>query len=260
MGCMNILSGYAKNRRTTTKNAINLVVFNLMPNRAETEHQIISLLKRTPHDFNLTFCRMKTHRCKHFAKDVAKRYLTLADINNQHFDALIVTGAPVDQKPFQEVDYFTEFKELLQWRKTHVKTCLFSCWAAWAAGTVDQVLTGHPHKQKIYGIYTTDGFTMPHSRYFTIPVNQVTGEVIAGDPEIGATLIHSDKTASYYVTGHLEYGTNTLADEFYRDVSKGLHPHKPLNYFDQKQHPHNTWNQTATKFYRQWLSQFKKAA
>ncbi|WP_429971599.1 homoserine O-acetyltransferase/O-succinyltransferase family protein [Fructilactobacillus sp. Tb1] len=260
MGCMNILSGYAKNNHQPQLDAINLLVLNLMPNRAETEHQIISLLKRTPHNFNVTFCRMKSHHIKHFDSEIIAKYVSLADIRDQHFDALLVTGAPIDQKQFTDIDYWDEFKTFLDWRKTHVNTSLFSCWAAWAAGTVDEVLTGVPVTDKIYGVYTTNGITMPHSRYFKIPQTSVKADVLAGNDEIGATVIFDQQTKSYYVTGHFEYGTTTLANEYFRDVKNGLQTAEPKNYFDQNQHPHNTWNADATKFYRHWLNQFATTA
>ncbi|WP_395320157.1 homoserine O-acetyltransferase/O-succinyltransferase family protein [Fructilactobacillus frigidiflavus] len=254
MGCMNILSGYSKNHHQPQLDAINLLVLNLMPNRAETEHQIISLLKCTPHNFNVTFCRMATHHTKHFASEIIDKYVTLADIEDQNFDALLVTGAPVDQKKFAEIDYWEEFKHFIDWRKDHVGTSLFTCWAAWAAGTLDDVLIGQPVTNKIYGVYTTNGITMPHSRYFKVPVDYVNATVLAGNSQIGATLIWDDTLRSAYVTGHFEYGTNTLAQEYFRDLNNGLHTKKPVNYFDENQRPHNTWKRSGSQFINQWLT------
>lgn len=255
MGCMNVLSGYAKNRHQPQLTAINLLVLNLMPNRSETEHQIISVLKRTPYDFNLTFCRMATHQVKHFASGMLEKYVTFADIKEQHFDALLVTGAPIDQKQFTEIDYWEEFKEFVDWRKTHVTTSCFSCWSAWAAGTIDHVLVGETVPAKIYGVFTTNGITMPHSRYFKIPPKNVKIKVLASNQAIGTTVMWDDETQTYYVTGHFEYGTTTLANEYFRDVKKGLATDKPKNYFTKKQRPKNTWKSDATMFYRDWLRQ-----
>lgn len=252
---MNILSGYSQNKQQPQPMDINLLVLNLMPNRSETEHQIISVLKRTPYDFNLTFCRMATHQTKHFASGMLDKYVTLADIQNQHFDALLVTGAPIDQKQFTEIDYWEEFKTFVEWRKTHVTTSCFNCWSAWAAGTVEQILVGEPVTEKIYGVFTTNGITMPHSRYFKIPKATVKIKVLAGNPQIGATVMWDEATKTYYVTGHFEYGTTTLANEYFRDVKKGLATDQSKNYFTKNQRPKNTWKADATKFYRGWLSQ-----
>ena len=256
MGCINILSGYSQNSHQKIDDALSILVLNLMPNRLETEHQIIDLLKQTDLNINLTFCRMASHHIKHFNPKIIEKYVTTKDVFEDHFDALIVTGAPLDRKNFHDVDYWNEFVDFIKWRKNHVDTCLFSCWAAWAAGTIDGILIGKQLDQKIYGVYTTDGITMPQSRYFTIPRNDVKAKVLAGNDSIGATLIFDSNTNSYYVTGHLEYGTKTLADEYFRDVKKGLDTKKPSNYFDNQDHPINSWHTDATTFYINWLNQF----
>ncbi|CAH1857036.1 homoserine O-acetyltransferase/O-succinyltransferase family protein [Convivina intestini] len=258
MGCINILNGFSNNQHPAQDNAINLLVYNLMPNRLETEHQIISVLKRTPHNFNITFCRMASHHFRHADGGIIQKYATLAEIEQNHFDALLVTGAPLDQKKFTEVDYWEEFKKLLIWRKTHVKTSLFNCWSAWAAGSLDQILSGQALSNKICGVYRSNGFTMPHSRYFKIPTKAVSksARILAEDAQIGATIVFDPRHNSYYLAGHFEYGTRTLAEEYQRDIQRGLNPQVPANYFDNQQRPHNTWQQSATKFYRQWLQQF----
>lgn len=255
MGCLNILSGYSTNSSQKISDGLNILVVNLMPNRVETEQQIVNLVKATNQNINLTFCRMATHQIKHFDPTFTQKYVTTKEVYNQSFDAMIVTGAPVDNLDFQDVDYFNEFKELLDWRKTHVSTCIFSCWSAWAAGTIDGALHGHHVKNKIYGVYNTNNITMPHSRFFKVPLDEVNAELVAGNEEIGATVVFNEKYDSYYVTGHLEYATDTLSNEYFRDVHKGLHPKQPVDYFDPDLHPTNHWRQSAIKFYQHWLNQ-----
>ncbi|USS90302.1 homoserine O-acetyltransferase/O-succinyltransferase family protein [Fructilactobacillus carniphilus] len=255
MGRMNILTGYNQNTTTPQPGALNVLIVNLMPKRAETEHQLISVFKRTHQNFNLTFAYLPHHHFQHYAAGVKQRYASLTDVQDQQFDALLVTGAPVDQKAFQEIDYWDDFQSLLAWRRHHVQTSLFLCWAAWAAGEREHQFTGKRLDHKLCGVFTTDGVTMPHSRYFTIPLASVEPgvRVLAGNDQLGAVVLHAPALNSYYVMGHLEYSTNTLALEEQRDQQAEKSTPHPQNYYHNGR-PVNRWQADATRFFKQWLA------
>ncbi|KRM55299.1 homoserine O-acetyltransferase/O-succinyltransferase family protein [Lacticaseibacillus sharpeae] len=240
--------------------AAKILILNLMPNRAVTEQQFISILSRSakPHqDLAVTFCLPTTHLMRKHAAAIHAAYTDFARIKDQHFAALIVTGAPLDRIAFTDVDYWPEFQEILAWRHTHVQQSLFLCWGAEAAGYADGVFTPLTLDHKITGVYTADGVTMPQSRYFTIPQDSLTrGQVVAGTDALGALIVADDRTNSTYVSGHFEYFAGTLADEYHRDQRKnGDAAPKPQHYFAPDMRPQATWQTSATKFYTDWLQQ-----
>ncbi|WP_056969767.1 homoserine O-acetyltransferase/O-succinyltransferase family protein [Lacticaseibacillus thailandensis] len=251
-----ITTGLTRNHIRPAPNARRILVLNLMPTRAVTEQQIAAALGNTDTNLALTFALPATHQVRHHAAAIRAAYPTLAEMADQHFDGLIVTGAALDQLPFTAVDFWPEFRQLLTWRRTHVEHSLFLCWGAYAALHVDGVADGHQITHKINGIYTTNGVTMPHSRYFTIPITSVQhGKVVAGDDRIGATIITDAALRSTYITGHLEYWTGTLASEFHRDQHRGLTVAPPSNYFDHDMRPVNSWQHDTATFYRHWVHQ-----
>lgn len=250
-----IYNGYSKNTNVSHPEALQVLLLNLMPNRAETELQFISLLKQSQRDIALTFCLPNTHNLKNNAAESLEKYSTFNEIHENYYDALIVTGAPLDRLDFSAVDFWNEFTEILTWRKTHVSQSLFVCWGAYAAGKIDGIFEGKQLIQKISGVFTTNNLTIPHSRYFIIPMsNSIDGDVIAGNDEIGAALIINKELNSTYLTGHLEYQTETLAQEYQRDVAAKLNPPKPKNYFNTQNQPINTWKKTAITLYQQWIN------
>ena len=254
MAVIYITNGFTQNTNIEHPETLKVLLLNLMPNRAETEHQFVSLLKNSRRDITLTFCLPKTHTLKNNARESLEKYATFDEISSNYYDALIVTGAPLDRLDFTAVDYWDEFLDIVDWRKTHAQQSLFVCWSAYAAGEIEGIFKGQQLTKKISGVYTTNRLTIPHSRYFTIPLqNSIDGTIVAGNREIGAVLIKNERLRSTYLTGHLEYKTDTLAQEYKRDSLAGLAPHKPNNYFDKNNNPINTWSATASSFYRQWL-------
>ncbi|KRL96739.1 homoserine O-acetyltransferase/O-succinyltransferase family protein [Liquorilactobacillus satsumensis] len=255
MSCVSILSGLTKNDVPVVPGSLKILILNLMPTRQATEKQFTQLLAQIPQNSTVTFCVPETHQFRHPEKNLFEKYVTFAQIQHNHYDALIVTGAAIDQLPFQAIDYWEELKEILTWRHTHVKTSLFVCWGAYAAGNIEHLFTGLQLKHKLNGVYTVNGITMPHSRYFTIPSQNVNkrARVIAGNNELGAVVIHDPITASLYVTGHLEYSTETLAKEYQRDLRLDPTTQIPYNYFDENLCAQNTWRKSAINFYRTWL-------
>lgn len=254
MAHVNILSGLTANATAAQPNDLNILVLNLMPNRAITERQITAVFAQGLHDVALTFCLPDTHHIRHHELALRQAYTSFNAIKDRHFDGLIVTGAAIDQLPFAEVDFFPELRRILTWRKTHVDGALYICWGAYAAGSIDGTFNGRRLSQKISGVYTTDGLTMPHSRHFTIPQAAVhRGQIIAGSKALGATLIEDNANNNWYLAGHLEYQTDTLRAEYYRDCRKVPTTPLPENYFDEDLKPHNTWHNDAQHVYGAWL-------
>jgi homoserine O-succinyltransferase len=255
MATISILTGLTQNAIVPSADALHLLVLNLMPNRAVTERQLANVFAQGKQDVALTFCLPSTHHINKNATQIRQAYATFDQVEAQYFDGLIVTGAPLDQLEFEQVDFWPEFRRILTWRKAHTKGALFICWGAYAAGELDGVFHGKQLAQKISGIYTTDGLTMPHSRYFTIPLASVVrGNVLAGSQALGATLISDSASNSWYLAGHLEYQTGTLRAEYYRDLHKDPHTPLPAHYFDSDLQPQNTWHDQATQVYTSWLN------
>lgn len=187
-----LLNGFTakESDKTTYRQTKQLLVLNLMPNRAVTEQQVASLLAGTDVDVAVTFAVPASRKVRHHPAAVQQRYTTLADVKNRYFDAMIVTGASLDQTPEQSIDFWPEFQDFMRWQADHIDRRLFICWGAYAAGLVTKDFLPIKQIDKIFGVIETQGFIMPQSRYFTIPVENVdTGQVIAGDRKAGATII-----------------------------------------------------------------------
>lgn len=246
---------------------LNILVVNLMPNRLQTEKQFVAHLASQRINIRLTFAVPTAHKVKHESNLIKGHYVTLDDIWQEYFDGLIVTGAPVDQVPFESIDYWSEFQKLLFWRQSHVSESLFTCWAAYGAGYVEKNFPVESVAHKIFGVYQAsvasdnqhpalvqniDQLIMPHSRYFTIPDDNVSKNLrIAGNNQVGTVLLRDAARHSTYTTGHLEYDTNTLQTEYYRDIQPGILPQKPENY-DSFGQPNNTWHVSAKSFFGNW--------
>ncbi|WP_179396199.1 homoserine O-acetyltransferase/O-succinyltransferase family protein [Lacticaseibacillus absianus] len=255
-----VLSGLTQNHLTPAPNALHLLILNLMPNRAVTERQFTRLFEAIGRPVALTFCLPATHRLRHDAAALLAAYRTFAQVRAQHFDGLIITGAPLDRMPFDAVDFWPELRELMTWRRTHVTGSVFICWGADAAGALEGTFTGERLTTKINGVYTTDGLTMPQSRYFRIPPAAVRrGRILASGPGLGVTALADDATHSLYLAGHLEYLTGTLRAEFYRDLTRDAQTRPPAHYLDTDLQPHNHWAQDAVRVYTTWLNSLTEA-
>jgi len=243
---------------------ITILLVNLMPNRLQTEKQFVRLLNFLPVNVRITFAIPATHNLRHNAVEVTNHYLTLGGVWHQQYDGLIVTGAPVDQIKFEQVDYWQEFQHLLEWRKTHVTESLFACWATYAAGYAERNFPVKAIKNKVSGVYRPSHVTrsklsfglevlkMPQSRYFTVPALGVPRRLkVAADDELGAFILRDEGVNSTYITGHLEYDTTTLADEYERDLAIDNTTLAPENYFVDG-YPVNSWQQTANQFFKNW--------
>lgn len=248
------------------KPTLSILIVNLMPNRLQTEKQLTKLLTQLSVNVNVTFAVPATHHIKHDVDLVKASYVTLNDVWHKNYDGLIVTGAPVDRVKFEDIDYWQEFQKLLAWRKTHVKESLLTCWAAFGAGYAERNFPVRSHKNKIFGVYQikhilkqhsqlTTGLTavtMPHSRYFTIPFQGVSRRLkIAGNDEFGAFILRDEHLQSTYITGHLEYDTSTLQDEYQRDLKIDTATRQPENYYFEGK-PQNSWQTSAETIFSNW--------
>lgn len=261
---------------TEAEQTLNLLVLNIMPNKLETEGQILNLSAGYTKNLSFTFLYPRTH---HFKSDVLehlrKMYATLDEIEDDYFDGLIITGAPVETLDFEEVDYWDEFTQIIDWSKTHVKQTLYICWAAQAGLYYEYGINKRPVDQKIFGIFThhalvadpvvadlPDTFYLPHSRHTTLTTQDIVAQpelkLISDNPKTGPEIIVSTDHRSTFITGHPEYNTNTLANEYFRDQRVGLPIELPENYFyanDPSQRVINRWHESGMKIFDNWLNQ-----
>ncbi|MTV82099.1 homoserine O-acetyltransferase/O-succinyltransferase family protein [Secundilactobacillus folii] len=251
---------------TSSTRPVKLLVVNLMPNKLETERQFVHLFSHLSLDVEVTFLRMASHHSKHTSETALQSaYAVLDDVYDQHFDGMVVTGAPVEQIQFEDVDYWPEFKALLDWRNKHVQQSILECWAAQAGIYADFGINKRVIPSKLFGVYRceinartalTAGFkqlSMPQSRHATLEnISDPRLNVLASDPEAGPVVLASEVTHSTYISGHPEYETQTLNNEFHRDQEKGLPIQLPVNYFSQAK-PTNTWQDDSFHLYDNWI-------
>lgn len=253
---------------------LNFLILNLMPNKKQTDIQLLRLITKYPGKISVNFINLNT--CLHKNMDdvyVQKYYQTFYDIKNNFYDVMIITGAPVEIIPFEEVDYWRELTEIFDWSNLNVKSILHICWGAQAALYHHFGVKKIKYKEKLFGIYSqiiekrspllkdfNDIFDTPQSRYTGIDestVNLNLLNIIAKNSKIGATILESKDRKKIFVFGHLEYDTLSLHKEYIRDINKGLQTKIPHNYYTDdnlKQAVLNTWRSPATLFFRNWIS------
>lgn len=257
---------------------LQICILNLMPVKQDTELQLLRSLSNTPLQVDVTFMKMNSHLSLNTsATHLNKFYDTFDDLKSNKYDGLIITGAPVEQIPFEEVDYWKELCEIMEWSKTHVHSTFHICWGAQAGLYYHYGIKKHLLPEKLSGIYThkvlvphhklmrgfDDTFTLPHSRHTGIDeeaLKRCRGlEVLAVSEIAGSCVICSRNGRQVFVTGHAEYDRDTLAKEYFRDKNKGLNPNVPYNYFpndDASKTPPMIWRSNATLLYTNWLNYF----
>ena len=255
---------------------LRVLILNLMPTKIATETQIMRKLSNTPLQVEVDLLRTKTHEATHVsAGHLETFYRTFDDIRDIHYDGLIITGAPVEQMPFEEVDYWPELCQIMDWSTTHVHSTLHICWGAQAGlyhhyGIQKQVLD-----KKMFGIFPhkinainhpllkgfDDIFMVPHSRYTGVKMEDIETNpnlaLLAYSDIAGAYIVADRTNRQIFITGHAEYDRNTLKDEYMRDVEKGIPIEVPYNYFpddNPKLTPHFTWRGHASLMYSNWLN------
>ncbi|OIL35889.1 homoserine O-succinyltransferase [Oenococcus oeni] len=255
-----VRSGFLKTDHIASE-AKEILILNLMPDRRHVEKNFFDLFNSTKRKLNLTFIVPATHKIKHDSLAVRQVYKTFADIKDNYYDALLVTGAPLEFIDFSQIDYFPEFLEILKWRKKHVAFSTFECWSAMALSRIEYHLDYSLERKKVSGIYETPVYSLlkgtktiqvPQSRYFKINGLAKSWQVITNDKD--GSLISFDRTnRTFIITGHPEYDRETLANEYTRDLKRGLSIDEPRNYFDKKKIPQKTWSRNSTLLYSTWL-------
>lgn len=259
--------------------ALRILILNLMPIKAVTETQILRHLSNSPLQVDIDFLMTSTHMSKNTSSDhLAAFYKHFSDVKNQKYDGMIITGAPVEQIPFEEVDYWNELVEIMDWSKTNVTNTFHICWGAQAGLYHHFGIEKHQLDKKMFGIFEhhivgnanepllrgfDEVFMAPHSRHTGINADDVKNnpnlELLAESSIAGPYIIVSKDRRQIFVTGHSEYDANTLDSEYRRDYDKGLPIQIPVNYYpndDASQTPRVTWRAHALLIYSNWLNYY----
>lgn len=257
---------------------LKIAIVNLMPTKIATETQLLRMLSNSPLQVEIDFVQMDSHISKNTPIEHLKTfYKSFSEIKALKYDGMIITGAPVENLEFEEVDYWQELTELMEWTSTHVTSTFHICWAAQAGLYYHYGINKHPLEKKCAGVFLHkvnrstsklvrgfDGeFYAPHSRHTEVLAEDIRKnkelEILAESDEAGVYIVTTKKGRRVFVMGHSEYGANTLRDEFYRDVEKGVEPEIPKNYFpgdNPKKKPIVRWRSHASLLYSNWLNYF----
>ena len=257
---------------------LKILLLNLMPKKIETETQFSRLLGNTPLQVELELIHMRSHQSKNVSQEhLLSFYKTFDDICHRNFDGMIITGAPVEQMAFEEVGYWSELCEIMEWSKTHVHSTFHICWGAQAGLYYHFGVDKIPLEQKMFGVFPheviykrsilfrgfDDRFMVPHSRHTGLDMEQlkrVKGlKLLAASEEAGIFAISTENGKQIFITGHPEYDANTLKNEYDRDVAAGKPIQIPKNYFpgdDPAKDPLVTWRSHANLLYSNWLNYF----
>ncbi|NGP43769.1 homoserine O-succinyltransferase [Bacillaceae bacterium SIJ1] len=257
---------------------LNIAIFNIMPKKEEAETQLLRLLSNSPLQINVTLLHPSTHQSKTTsAEHLQAFYKTLPEIEQQNFDGMIITGAPIEHLDFQEVNYWDEFTYLMDWTKTHVTSTLHSCWGAQAGLFYHYDIPKHKLEQKCFGVYShnivepncellrgfDDRFYVPHSRHMTTTkedILQVDDLMLLAESEkAGVCLVQSKDRKQVFLTGHPEYDTQTLQNEYKRDVTNGMNIQLP-DYEccggPSESVPLHMWRAHAYLLFTNWLNYY----
>ncbi len=257
---------------------IRIGILNLMPLKEDTELQLLRSLSNTPLQVDVIFVHVVSHQSKNTATSHLNRfYETFEEIKHQKFDGFIITGAPVEQMPFEEVDYWEELKKIMEWTKTNVTSTLHLCWGAQAGIYYHYGIDKEPLEEKLFGVFWhkvlnrkiplvrgfDDVFLAPHSRHTDVPLESIRQDsrltVLAESEKAGAFLVMAQEGRQIFVMGHPEYDRITLDKEYKRDKEKNLPISMPENYYendDDTKKPLLTWRATANNLYTNWLNYY----
>ncbi|OUQ52122.1 homoserine O-acetyltransferase MetA [Lachnoclostridium sp. An118] len=257
---------------------IRIGLLNLMPLKEDTELQILRSMSNTPLQIDVVFINVSSHQSKNTSTShLNKFYLPFRDVRDQKFDGFIITGAPVEQMPFEEVDYWEELTEIMEWTKTHVTSTLHLCWGAQAALYYHYGIDKVPLEKKLFGVFRhrvlnrkiplvrgfDDVFLAPHSRHTDVPADRIRADgritILAESEKAGAFLSMAQDGRQIFVMGHPEYDRVTLDGEYKRDLAKGLPIEMPENYYpddDPQNKPLLTWRAHGNNLYTNWLNYY----
>ena len=257
---------------------LKIAILNLMPTKIVTETQLLRLLSNTPLQIDITLLTTSTYASKNTpAEHLSAFYTTFDRIKDSKFDGFIITGAPLEALEFEEVDYWDELCEIMEWVKHNVYSTMYICWGAFAGLHYKYGIDKHLLKKKLSGIYLhktlcashplvrgfDEYFYAPHSRYSGVNSEEIEKNnqlvLLAESEEAGAYLAASKDGRSIFAFGHSEYDAETLKFEYLRDLDKGINPDVPVNYFpndDVTRKPLNTWRSHAHLLFANWLNYF----
>lgn len=257
---------------------LQIVVLNLMPLKITTETDLVRLLSNTPLQIEIHFMRLKSHTPKNTpVEHMQMFYKSFKELSLQKWDGMIVTGAPIELLPFEDVEYWEEIKSIFNWARTHVTSTLYICWAAQAGLYHFYNIPKHTLSEKKFGIFRQyplipdlpifrgfdDSFMMPHSRHTEVRRSDIEKEpalqVIAESAESGVSMIMARGGREFFITGHLEYAPDTLDKEYKRDFGKRQDVAKPLHYYrddDPTKGPVVSWRSHANLFFCNWINYY----
>lgn len=257
---------------------LKILLLNLMPKKIETETQLSRLLGNSPLQVDLEFIHTKSHKSKNTsAEHLFTFYKTFEDVKHRTFDGMIITGAPVEHMDFEEVEYWKELCEIMEWTKTHVHSTFHICWGAQAGLYYHYGINKQQLNKKLFGVFShkvdykksilfrgfDDNFMVPQSRHTTVSAEDIKKvkelKILASSDEAGVYAVSTKGGKQIFITGHSEYDRDTLANEYFRDLGEGKPIEIPKNYFpdnNPKKSPVVTWRSHASLLYSNWLNYF----
>ncbi len=257
---------------------LQLLILNLMPTKIVTETQLARLLGNTPLQVEMELLKTSTHKSKNTSEEhMITFYKTFDEIRHRNFDGMIITGAPVENMDFEEVEYWDELCEIMEWSKSHVTSTFHICWGAQAGLYYHYGINKHPLNKKLFGVFEhtvdrkssmlfrgfDDTFMVPHSRHTTVFQEDIEKvpelKILSTSKEAGVYAVATDRGRQIFITGHSEYDADTLEKEYLRDKNAGLPIEMPVNYYpnnDDTKRPLVTWRSSANLQYSNWLNYF----
>jgi len=265
-----------KRANTQDIRPLQILILNLMPLKEDTETQLLRALSNTPLQVDCTFLMIESHKSKNTSQTHLNKFYTyFSDIKYNQYDGMIITGAPIELYDYEQVGYWNELCEIMEWSKLYVTSTLHSCWGAQAGLYYHYGIQKHERKSKLSGVYThqvlhrktplvrsmDDYVNCPHSRYTEVLEEDIAKEeelvILAKSKEAGVLLVTDRIGRQIFVQGHPEYDRMSLSNEYHRDVAKGLSPAVPINYFEDN-NPANTpvltWRNFSNTLYANWLN------
>ena len=257
---------------------LEIVLLNLMPTKIVTETQLSRMLGNTPLQVHLTLMMLSSHKPKNTPEEhLLAFYKTFEELKDRKFDGMVITGAPVENMPFEQVNYWQELTQIMEWSKDHVHSTFHICWGAQAGLYYHYGIQKHPLPEKLFGVFPhkadykraillrgfDDEFWVPHSRHTTIDradIEAIPGlKILASSEEAGVYIVMNKEGRQIFVTGHSEYDPDTLEREYFRDKYAGLPIQVPKNYYpndDDAQSPIVRWRGHGNLLYSNWLNYF----
>ena len=257
---------------------LRMLLLNLMPKKIETETQLTRLLGNTPLQIELTLLRMEAHKSLNTSQEhLLSFYRTFSEVKDTFFDGMIITGAPVEHLPFEEVDYWPELCEIMEWSRSHVHSTMHICWGAQAGLYYHYGIQKQPLERKLFGVFPhrseyresmllrgfDDVFMVPHSRHTTVKREDIEAvpslQILASSDEAGVCIVRNRQGRQFFMMGHSEYDARTLENEYLRDVKAGKPIDVPKNYYpgdDPSKEPIVSWRGHANLLYSNWLNYF----